>query len=492
MNGLDNNFTTNIDDYELQDDIGVGGTAVVIKATHKPTNQKCAIKRILQDHFESNMESIQKEIALMSSQRHENIINFYKTFLDTKTGTMYIVMPLMTGSLQDLVRTRTSRPEFKATGNTKPPFDDKEIASISKYVLAALEHMHKSKLIHRDVKATNIFINSEGQVILGDYGIAKMLRGCTLEQSRASFRDSTTDPEYEMTLTGTPVFMAPDIQNEKYDEKVDIWSLGIVLHILAFGNTPFGKGSAKPMQILVKIVKLKSGEELMAPPYHENCNIKISKDLKDFILECTTIDPAKRKSAYELLKHKFLKNAKGKEFLSTIFTKQESEIGAVARDMAGLVIDREKKTYQAPSLNRYQSGRFKFNLDDDDEDDESTIADLGPASRFKTVVVEEKVQEFAVSKTINCTLKMRNSDEKDSLQKISFECVSGDTASKIIGEMVQEGLISDLEQGNYESSLNDYLMSGGVTQCFKVNNLKGRAEDKTMCVGYSKFTSQTD
>jgi len=491
MAGTDNNFTTNIDDYELHDDIGVGGTAVVIKATHKPTNQKCAIKRILQDHFESNMESIQKEIALMSSQRHENIINFYKTFLDTKTGTMYIVMPLMTGSLQDLVRTRTSRVEFKAKTNTKPPFDDKEIASISKYVLAALEHMHKSKLIHRDVKATNIFINSEGQVILGDYGIAKMLRGCTLEQSRASFRDTTSDPEYEMTLTGTPVFMAPDIQNEKYDEKVDIWSLGIVLHILAFGNTPFGKGSAKPMQILVKIVKLKSGEELMFPPYHENCYIKISKDLKDFILECTTIDPAKRKSASELLKHKFLKNAKGKEFLSTIFTKQESEIGAVARDMAGLVIAKEKNTYQPP-LNRYQSGRFKFNLDDDDEEDESVTVNLGPASRFKTVLVEEKVQEFVVSDTINCTLKMRNSDEKDSLQKISFECVSGDTASKIIGEMVQEGLISELEQSKYESNMNDYLRSGGVTQCFKVDNLKGRDEDKTSCVGYSKFTSQTD
>merc|ERR1711976_610843 len=342
----------------------------------------------------------------MSSQRHQNIINFYKSFLARQTGTMYIVMPLMTGSLQDLVRTRTNNSKFKDKNNQTPPFSDREIASIAKYVLLALEHMHKSKLIHRDVKATNIFINSSGLVILGDYGIAKMLRGCTLEQSRSSFRDSNTDPEYEMTLTGTPVFMAPDIQNERYDEKVDIWSLGIVLHILAFGNTPFGKGGQKPMQILVKIVKLKSGEELMKPPYHENSNIQISKDLKEFILDCTTIDPKKRKSAKELLKHKFLNKAKGKEFLSNIFTKQESEIQAVASDMSKMVMEKDKKTYQTPQLNRYQSGRFKFNLDDDEDDDQEqpTIS----ASRFKTEIVSDEKQEFVVTSKTQCTLRMRS------------------------------------------------------------------------------------
>merc|ERR1711976_761812 len=295
----------------------------------------------------------------MSSQRHENIINFYKSFLDTKTGTMYVVMPLMTGSLQDLVRTRTSRTEFKTKGNTKPPFDDKEIASIAKYVLLALEHMHKSKLIHRDVKATNIFINSSGLVILGDYGIAKMLRGCTLEQSRNSFRDSRTDPEYEMTLTGTPVFMAPDIQNERYDEKVDIWSLGIVLHILAFGSTPFGKNNAQPMQILVKIVKLASGEDLFKPPYHEKSNVKISKELRAFILECTKVNPADRPSASKLLKHKFLNQAADKKFLANIFTKEKDEIEETAIEMSKLVTGKDKKTYQEPPTMRKKcSGRF--------------------------------------------------------------------------------------------------------------------------------------
>ena len=351
--------------------------------------------------------------------------------------------------------------------------------------------MHKNKLIHRDVKATNIFINSEGKVILGDYGIAKMLRGCTLEQSRNSFRDPDTDPEYEMTLTGTPVFMAPDIQNERYDEKVDIWSLGIVLHILAFGSTPFGKGSAKPMQILVKIVKLKSGEELFKPPYHENSNIQISKDLKEFILDCTTIDPKKRKSAKELLKHKFLNKAKGKEFLSNIFTKQESEIQAVASDMSKMVMEKDKKTYQTPQLNRYQSGRFKFNLDDDEDDDQEqpTIS----ASRFKTEIVSDEKQEFVVTSKTQCTLRMRSTD--DNLIKISFDCEPGDTASKIIGEMAQEGLISKTDQDSYEKSLNEYLMTGGATQIFKVKNLNGRNEDEVdqnTCIGFSKFTSQND
>merc|ERR1711953_1097631 len=159
--------------------------------------------------------------------------------------------------------------------------------------------------------------------------------------------------------------------------------------------------------------------------------------------------------------------------------------------MSKMVMEKDKKTYQAP-MNRYQSGRFKFNLDDDDEDEDenATLSNIGPASRFKVQPEVVETPEFVVSKTTNCTLRMRNTE--DMLIKISFDCEPGDTASKIIGEMADEGLISKTDQASYEKSLNDYLSSGGTTQVFKVKNLNGRGEseiDMQTCIGYSKFTS---
>ena len=144
-------------------------------------------------------------------------------------------------------------------------------------------------------------------------------------------------------------------------------------------------------------------------------------------------------------------------------------------------------------MKKYASGRFKFDLDDgsDDEasnstsDNQPTLSNIKP-SRFTQEIIQK--QEHVVQKQINCTLRMRSSD--DNLIKISFDCEVGDTASKIIGEMADEGLISRNDQDKYENSLNEYLASDGVTQVFRVDNANGRQIDESICIGFSKFTGQ--
>ncbi|CAA7393411.1 unnamed protein product [Spirodela intermedia] len=255
--------------YDLLHELGKGSYGAVYKARDIKTSELVAIKVISLSEGEEGYEEIRGEIEMLQQCSHPNVVRYFGSYQGEEY--LWIVMEYCGGgSVADLMNI------------TEEPLDEGQIAYICREALKGLSYLHSIFKVHRDIKGGNILLTDQGEVKLGDFGVAAQL---TRTMSKRN------------TLIGTPHWMAPEvIQESRYDGKVDVWALGVSAIEMAEGFPP--RSNVHPMRVLFMI----SSEP--APMLEDK--EKWSLLFHDFVAKCLTKDPRLRPTAVEMLKHKFI------------------------------------------------------------------------------------------------------------------------------------------------------------------------------------------
>jgi calcium-dependent protein kinase len=205
--------------------VGEGAYGTVRKAKNKVTGQVFAVKAI-HKKLVKDIALLEHEIGLLKVLDHPNIVKLVETFEDKRT--YYLVMELcIGGELFDRI-------VAKRNG-----FTEKTCAVLVQQMLRSAHYMHTNGVAHRDIKPENFLLAEDKDLLdatlkLVDFGLAKTVK------TKGSV------PQELKTKAGTPMYMAPEILSGAYDEKVDVWAIGVVLYILVCGAPPFaGKNDAE-------------------------------------------------------------------------------------------------------------------------------------------------------------------------------------------------------------------------------------------------------
>ncbi|KAJ7974578.1 Protein kinase [Quillaja saponaria] len=279
-------FPLNAKDYKLYEEVGEGVSASVYRALCIPLNDIVAIKVLDLEKCNNDLDGIRREVQTMSLIDHPNLLRAHCSF--TTGHHLWVVMPYMSGG-SCLHIMKSTYPEG---------FEEPVIATLLREVLKALVYLHFHGHIHRDVKAGNILIDSNGAVKLADFGVS----ACML--------DTGDRQRSRNTFVGTPCWMAPEVMQQLhgYDFKADIWSFGITALELAHGHAPFSK--YPPMKVLLMTLQ-------NAPPGLDyERDKRFSKSFKELVAACLVKDPKKRPSSEKLLKHHFFKHARPTDYLA--------------------------------------------------------------------------------------------------------------------------------------------------------------------------------
>uniref|UniRef100_A0A061SDZ9 Calcium/calmodulin-dependent protein kinase I n=1 Tax=Tetraselmis sp. GSL018 TaxID=582737 RepID=A0A061SDZ9_9CHLO len=334
--------------YKLGKTLGTGGFSVVKMAVHRQTNEQYACKVMALpppgaelDDSSNTREDIIKEIQILCKMEHPNVI-FLKEFFD-EGNKVYLITELLTGG------------ELLDALLAKGSYTEEDARCCFEKLLAALSYLHKQEIAHRDLKLENLLlVDSEDitNIKLADFGLAK---GSVQQQSMK-------------TVCGTPQYVAPEIINEdgpeSYGIEVDMWSAGIVLFILLGGYPPFYDESEP--RLFAAIQKGKFG-------FEDEVWDEISDLAKDLIRKLIVVDPKKRLTADEALRHPWVTGKQAQKELKGTRQNMESRIRQNFRAKVKSVMAANRMKI----MGAVAAGKSGKDEDEDEEDEDELLRKQG-------------------------------------------------------------------------------------------------------------------
>lgn len=266
--------------WTLGTKIGVGSFGSVHVGMNSVTGKLMAVKVFTLDG--AVMKDLRNEIDLMRTLEHRNIVRYLGAQID-KTHLRIFQEWVPGGSVATLL-------------SRFGPFALPVIRSYLLQTLCGLAYLHDNNIMHRDIKGSNILVNDDGVVKLADFGASKKLTNL-----RANLLMS-------LTVRGTPYFMAPEVFEEKYSAKADIWGIGCVAYQMMTGSPPWKEnGFSNPIS-LFNHIKKHNGTPPLGDANKERLSIENCHDfemLQDLLNRCFAKDPDSRPTVEKLQIHPF-------------------------------------------------------------------------------------------------------------------------------------------------------------------------------------------
>ncbi|GAB9470196.1 hypothetical protein Gpo141_00007448 [Globisporangium polare] len=266
-----------VEKYKIGRVIGEGNFSVVKECARKSDGTKFAVKCINKNALNpKDRSNLVQEINILKELDHPNIIKLYDVY-DEDAVMCYLVMEYAVGG------------ELFDRIIAKEYYTEAEAKKVVKVVAKVLAYCHSEGVTHRDLKPENLLYSNETEsaaIKIADFGFAKLV---TAETNMS-------------TMCGTPGYYAPEIvRKQPYDNKCDIWSLGVITYILLCGFPPFyDENQVEEMR------KILHGDFEFVEPYFDG----VSSQAKDLIRKMLVVDPEKRLSAKTVLAHPWFSDCK--------------------------------------------------------------------------------------------------------------------------------------------------------------------------------------
>jgi mitogen-activated protein kinase kinase kinase 3 len=262
--------------WTLGSQIGQGSFGVVHVGMNTRNGTLMAVKTIPMQP--AIMTDVRREIDLLKSLHHKNIVRYYGAEINGRT--LHIFQEWVPGgSISGLL---------SKFGSFSLPV----IQSYVEQTLHGLAYLHENNIIHRDIKGSNILVNDEGIVKLADFGASRKIAHLH------------GDMMMSMTVRGTPYFMAPEVFEQQYSSKADIWAIGCVLFQMATGAAPWKSlGFDNPFSMCRHVQTTEGPPSL--PPKHPFTKSHLYNHFLAVMTCCFNRNPSERPTVVELLKDSF-------------------------------------------------------------------------------------------------------------------------------------------------------------------------------------------